>query len=169
MKLSYSKKALIAKPGIICIALLGLSSVYAGDDAIPSNANSGSSSKQVSVTVPPNEVTSYIMKQINAYRTSNNLSPVQVSEETCNFAKIRAQEIATNYSHDGFNARIENGTVPYEYWTKVTENIARAPSYKQVFSLWEHSPPHAANMRADTPYVCVIQNGKYFAYVGMKK
>lgn len=168
MKLSYFKKALVSKSAVMCIALLEVSTIYA-DTSTSNNINSESSSKKTSVSVPPNEVTNYIMRQINAYRVSQNLSPVQVSEETCNFAKIRAQEIATNYSHDGFNARIENGTVPYEYWTKATENIARAPSYKQVFSLWEHSPPHAANMRADTPYVCVIQNGKYFAYVGMKK
>ncbi len=34
--------------------------------------------------------------------------------------------------------------------------------------MWINSPGHAANMEKDTPYVCVVVNGKYFAYEGWK-
>jgi uncharacterized protein YkwD len=122
------------------------------------------------VTTAPatNDVTSYIMKEINAYRASLGLSSVQTNNETCNFARIRAQEIANGFNHDGFNNRKNSHTLPYASWTAITENIAMTPNYKDVEKMWQNSAGHAANMRANTPYVCVMQHGNYFAYEGMK-
>jgi len=108
------------------------------------------------------------MGQINEYRNSLGLSTVQTSTETCNFAKIRAQEISTSFTHDGFTNRKNAGTLPYASWTSITENIAMTSDYKQVETMWQNSAGHAANMRANTPYVCVMQYGNYFAYEGMK-
>jgi uncharacterized protein YkwD len=121
-----------------------------------------------SSTTPTNDVTAYIMKEINAYRSSLGLSAIQTNDETCSFAKIRAQEIATSFTHDGFNNRKIAGTLPYASWTAITENIAMTSNYKDVEKMWENSAGHAANMRANTPYVCVIQYNNYFAYEGMK-
>jgi len=120
------------------------------------------------VSAPTNDVTSYIMNEINAYRTSLGLSRVQTNDETCNFAKIRAQEITTNFNHDGFTNRQKAHTLPYASWSAITENIAMTSNYKDVEKMWQNSPGHAANMRADTPYVCVMQSGNYFAYEGLK-
>lgn len=114
------------------------------------------------------EVTAYIIQEINAYRSSLGLAPVQTNNETCNFAKTRAREISTNFSHDGFNQRQETKTLPYKHWTVITENIAMAYDYKKVEKMWQKSPGHAKNMRADTPYACVMQYGNYFVYVGLK-
>ena len=114
------------------------------------------------------DVTAYIMKEINIYRASLKLKAVQTSDETCDFAKIRAQEITTNFSHDRFRQRVKAGTLPYVHWTVITENIAMTSNYKEVVTMWAHSKGHAKNMQADTPYVCVVRDGKYFAYVGMK-
>lgn len=114
------------------------------------------------------DVTAYIMKEINIYRASLKLKAVQTNDETCDFARIRAQEIVSNLSHDGFNRRAKAGTLPYAHWSVITENIAMTSNYKEVEKMWEASPGHAKNMRADTPYVCVVQHGKYFAYLGMK-
>jgi len=108
------------------------------------------------------------MNQINAYRASQGLSSVQTSDQTCNFASIRAKEISTSFNHDGFNQRISSKTLPYTSWSKVTENIAMTSDYKSVVSMWQNSAGHAANMRAETPYVCVVQNGNYYAYEGMR-
>lgn len=124
----------------------------------------------VAPTTPP-AITSgsgSLIDQVNAYRASQGLGPVQVSTETCNFASTRAQEITTNFSHDGFNSRLSGGTLPYAHWTAVTENIAETANPQSVVQLWINSPEHAANMRADTPYVCIQQNGNYYAYEGMK-
>ena len=113
------------------------------------------------------EVTDYIVKEVNVYRASLKLKPVQTNDETCDFAKIRAAEIATNFSHDGFNRRVKTHTLPYKRWHVITENIAMTSDYKEVEKMWEHSPGHAKNMRDNTDYVCVVQHGKYFAYLGM--
>lgn len=113
------------------------------------------------------EVTAYIIKEINAYRASLKLKPVQINDETCDFAKIRAAEITTNFSHDGFNRRAKAGALPYKHWSVITENIAMTSDYKEVEKMWEHSPGHAKNMRDNTTYVCVVRQGKYFAYLGM--
>lgn len=114
------------------------------------------------------DVKTYIMNAINNYRRSLGLSAVQTSTETCNFAKTRAKEISTNFSHDGFQSRINNHTIPYSTWSLITENIAMTPDYKNVATMWINSPGHAANMQKNTPYVCVEQYGNYYAYEGMK-
>ena len=119
-------------------------------------------------TPATNDAQGYIMNEINKYRASQGLSAVQTSGPTCSFAATRATEIAANFNHDGFNNRISSKTLPYSSWSSVTENIAQTSDYKQVVSMWANSAGHAANMRADTPYVCVVQNGSFFAYEGMK-
>lgn len=110
----------------------------------------------------------FIMNAINAYRAQFNLSPVKTDSYTCDFAKIRAQEISTNFNHDGFNNRINSNTLPYPSYKYVNENIAMTSDYKEVVKLWENSPGHAENMRADTTYVCVEASGNYYAYEGWK-
>jgi uncharacterized protein YkwD len=120
------------------------------------------------VPAPASDAMSFIMTGINNYRSSQGLSSVQTSNETCSFAATRAVEIVSNFSHDGFQNRIDSKTLPYKTWSGITENIAMTSNYKDVVNMWINSPGHAANMRADTPFVCVRQNGNYFAYVGMK-
>ncbi len=110
----------------------------------------------------------YIIQGINAYRAAQGLGAVRTSAETCAFAETRAQEINGSFSHDGFQSRADNKSLPYSSWSGITENIAMTPDYKSVVDMWANSPGHAANMRANTPYVCVRQNGNYFAYEGMK-
>ncbi len=119
-------------------------------------------------TTPTSDVSSYLLKGVNDYRASLGLSQVQSSAQTCSFAKTRAQEIATNFNHDGFYNRVNNHTLPYDHWTRAVENIAEAPDYKEVVTLWKNSPGHAANMRDDTPFVCIEQYGNYYAYEGMR-
>lgn len=114
------------------------------------------------------EKKTYIMNAINAYRKSQGLSPVQTDQHTCNFAKIRAQEITKGFNHDGFSDRINAKSLPYPSYSRVTENIAMTSDYKRVVTLWINSAGHAENMRRDTPYVCVESSGNYYAYEGWK-
>ena len=110
----------------------------------------------------------YIMNAINDYRGTQGLSAVKTDLNTCSFAKIRALEISTNFSHSGFESRIGTHTLPYSGYHFVTENIAMTSNYKNVVSMWINSPGHAANMRADTPFVCVEKYGDYYAYEGLR-
>ena len=110
----------------------------------------------------------FFIDQINEYRNSLGLSPVETNEQTCSFAKTRAQEISTDFSHTGFFKRVNTNTLPYTNYALVTENIAEAPDYQNIVTLWKNSPEHAANMRADTPYVCVENYGNYYVYEGLR-
>lgn len=129
-------------------------------------------STSASPTKPPNQqsedITGYIMNAINDYRRSLGLGPFQTDPYTCSFAKIRAQEISTNFSHEGFTQRLNNHNFPFPEYSYITENIAVTPNYKDVVNLWINSPAHAANMQKDTPFVCVQNYGNYYAYEGWK-
>lgn len=124
--------------------------------------------KPTSTTTSSDPKVTYMMNAINKYRTSLGLSSVKTDSYTCNFAKIRAKEITTDFSHDGFNQRVNNHTLPYPSYSQITENIAMTQDYKQVVQLWINSPGHAENMRQDTPYVCVQYSGNYYAYEGWR-
>lgn len=113
-------------------------------------------------------VHAYIMTEINAYRRSLGLSEIQTDPYTCDFAKVRAIEISTGFDHSGFSSRRANNTLPYPTFTKVTENIARTANYQQVADMWINSPPHAQNLRKDTPFVCAESYGNFYAYEGWK-
>ncbi len=114
------------------------------------------------------EKKAYIMDAINKYRASQGLSSVTTNDVTCSFAKVRAAEITRDFSHKGFQDRINSGTLPYSGYSRITENLAMTSNYKEVVDLWINSPGHAANMRDDTPYVCVEYDGNYYAYEGWK-
>ncbi len=126
------------------------------------------------ITQPPvksptlSDISVYLLNGVNQYRASLGLSPVQSSAQTCAFAATRAQEIASGFNHNGFNDRVANHTIPYSSWSHATENIAQAPNYQEVVTLWKNSPEHAANMRDNTPYVCIEQYESYYAYEGMR-
>lgn len=128
--------------------------------------NYATSTAVPSLTYSSDEKKIYIMQAINQYRMSLGLNSVSTNDATCNFAKIRAQEIASNFSHDGFTQRIQNHTLPYSNYSLVTENIAETANYQEVVAMWKNSPGHAANMRANTPFVCVENYGNYYAYEG---
>lgn len=110
----------------------------------------------------------FMLNAINTYRSKYGLSSVKPDSYTCNFATIRAKEIVTNFSHAGFSQRINNRTIPYPGYSLITENIAMTSNYQNVVNMWVSSAGHAANMRKDTPFVCVAYNGNYFAYEGRK-
>lgn len=126
------------------------------------------SSKPAIQTPALSTVSAYILNGVNQYRTSLGLSTVQSTSETCAFAATRAQEISNGFNHNGFYNRVNNHTLPYTTWSHATENIAEAPNYQEVVTLWKNSPEHAANMRDNTPYVCIEQYGNFYAYEGMR-
>lgn len=113
-------------------------------------------------------VKNYMMAEINSYRKSQGRSEVQTDKYTCAFAKVRAEEIAKNFNHDGFQNRLKSKTLPYPSYAYVTENIAMNSNYKNVVKVWIDSPGHAENMRADTPFVCVEKFGNFYAYEGWR-
>ncbi len=113
-------------------------------------------------------VQEYIMNEINKYRETQGKSRVTTDSYSCDFAKLRAEEVSKNFDHAGFNSRAASHTLPYPPYEYVNENIAMTSDYKRVVDLWRNSPGHAENMRADTPIVCVEAYGDYYAYEGYR-
>jgi len=137
--------------------------------AAPSLApRSNIGSTQAPTVNPENSIEQFLLQAVNDFRRANGLAPAVANSATCSFATTRAQEISTNFSHDGFSTRLNSHTLPYPNYALVTENIAQTGDYKAVVTLWANSPEHAANMRADTPYICIERSGSNFAMEGWK-
>jgi uncharacterized protein YkwD len=117
---------------------------------------------KASAPVVTNSTGDYLLAKVNEYRKSLGLYEVKSDSNTCDFANKRAGEIVGNFNHDGFK------NLPYPSVSKVTENIAMEPSRDDVVNAWINSAPHAENMRADTPFVCIGNSGNYYAYEGWK-
>lgn len=121
------------------------------------------------VPSPPFDSSSlYLLSKVNAFRQKNGKSEVLSNSKTCQLARERAQEIVTNFSHDGFDRRKSENSFPYELYSEITENIAMNSDYKNVVGGWINSPGHRENMLKDTPFVCIVQNGDYFVYEGWR-
>lgn len=114
------------------------------------------------------DVKSYLINAVNNYRASQGLSTVKTDINTCNFAKTRAGEIVSSFNHDGFNNRMSGGGLPYPSFSEVVENIAMNSNYKDVVNQWINSSGHAANMRKNTPFVCIESNGIFYVYEGWR-
>lgn len=109
-----------------------------------------------------------LLNQINDYRRGQGLSSATMNPYVCNFASLRAQEISQEFSHRAFQFRLDGKSFPYPSYSLVTENIAMAEDENVIVNLWINSPSHADNMRRDTPYICVVRHGSYYAYQGWK-
>ncbi len=107
-----------------------------------------------------------LVAEINQFRASRGLPPVQTDPQSCSFANLRASEISTDFSHNGFYNRANNRTLPYSRYRLVTENLAWAPGGLNPVQMWINSPSHAGNMLKNTPFVCVSQHGDHYAYEG---
>lgn len=107
-----------------------------------------------------------LLSQINTFRKENGTAPIEANNTTCSFAQVRANEITTHFSHDGFEQRVTTHTLPYGNYALIVENIAMNPNESDVVSAWINSPGHRANLLANTTYGCVAQNGNYYAYEG---
>ncbi len=112
--------------------------------------------------------TDHILNEINKFRESHGISRVTKENYSCDFANIRARELASSFTHDGFEQRKNNDLLPFPNWSNVTENIAMNSNYLRVIDQWTSSPGHAENILADTPHICVGKYENYFAMIGWK-
>ena len=108
--------------------------------------------------------TSDLLTQVNDFRVSKGLASFTANDETCFFAKLRANEISSNFSHDGFRNRIDSKSLPYSSWSEVAENIAVNPNPEEVVQGWINSPGHNENLSKNVPYGCVSNSGHYYVF-----
>lgn len=105
-----------------------------------------------------------LLTQVNNFRAGKGLAPFSAHSDVCFFANLRAQEITSNFSHDGFNNRVQSNSLPYKSYTSVAENIAMNPNSQNVVQSWIDSPGHNVNLSKDVPYACVVGVGNYYVF-----
>lgn len=87
-----------------------------------------------------------IFNLVNQERVTNGLEKLTLSNELCNIADVRAKEIYSNFSHNGFDAY--SSDIKNDFNTiYVSENIAKwARNASEVMSGWMNSSGHRANI-----------------------
>jgi uncharacterized protein YkwD len=105
-----------------------------------------------------------VLQDINAYRKSKGIPEAAKDPKTCQYADQRSKELLTDFSHAGFTK-----TAKQFYGTGfITENLAMNYTYEEVVREWSMSPTHNKMLLADTPYICVAKEGRYWAMEGWK-
>lgn len=108
----------------------------------------------------------HIFNQVNNFRRSNGLPILDVNRTVCRFAHARAEEITGNFTHDGFQNRIKNNSLPYGTYSLVVENLAVESNSLSVVSRWITSIGHEKNMLQNIRFGCIGENGAYYAFEG---
>jgi uncharacterized protein YkwD len=81
------------------------------------------------------------MDLVNGYRLAHDKQALMTSEYTCGMAIIRAGEIQTDWSHDGFKKHAEDN------WMFEGENLAKDfDNEVDMVDAWIASPSHKKNM-----------------------
>lgn len=141
---------------------------------IPSETPKSSLSQSIGVSISSQasvqikSSSNSLIDQINSFRSSKSMTPVSENTETCAFAKSRANEIVSNFNHDGFTGRVNSNSLPYPTYSSVAENIAMNSDANQVVPNWINSPGHAENLLKEVPFGCVRSNGNYFVFEAWK-
>lgn len=121
---------------------------------------------QISPTLPPIPKDYSYLSAINLYRNGKGLPSLSSEPHTCSFAYQRAQEVASSFSHAGFEQRMASNTFEYPSYSRVVENIALAPPGLDPVFMWIGSETHEENLRAGVQYGCIGQYGNYIVFEG---
>ncbi|WP_445306921.1 CAP domain-containing protein [Microcoleus vaginatus] len=91
-----------------------------------------------------------VNQQINQYRASKKLPPLNIDPRISQIARIHSENMANgkvSFSHDGFEGRAEAITIPYK---SVAENLAYNLGYsdpvRNAVEGWIKSDGHRKNM-----------------------
>jgi len=103
----------------------------------------------------------------NNYRVSNGLNNLTINNELCAVAAERAVEVASNFSHDGFESAIDRHNLQFN---SIGENIASGPltATQLVQWSWDKSPGHRENMLGDWSDGCGGIHDIYAVFVFAK-
>ena len=113
------------------------------------------SRQRVAVSPNINQLEKSVFTQINQYRKSQNLAPLQWDNTIAEQSRIHAQQMAsgkTTFSHDGFKERVEVISQKITY-KSAAENLANNFGYsnpgEKAVEGWINSPGHHKNMVGD--------------------
>jgi uncharacterized protein YkwD len=173
--------------GTFCVlaVVVGVTAIANADVTI--NVPSGQSDRSPSIgenhkstqTPVVNTLELSIHRQINQYRRSHNLPPLEFDPVISAQARIHSQEMAKigTISHEGFNERLESVAETISYQS-AAENVAFNQGYPQPGAIavkgWIESPGHHHNIigRYNATGIGVAQNAKgeyYFTQIFVRK
>lgn len=103
---------------------------------------------------------------INEFRAQQSIEQFVIPDSaSCAFARKRAKDIQTDFSHDGFKGQIKD--FYGDRWKVADENLARNFSTpEQVVTAWTRSPSHRKVLLAQISFLCVAQQGRYWSLEG---
>ena len=122
-------------------------------------------------TKPPITVSS-LTGAVNNYRNSLGMGNLLEHGQLCVFAQTRAAEAVGDFSHAGFQQKIDSGELRSLGYRSIAENLwtasyAAAPS--EITNAWHGSDGHRKNLQGDFNYGCGAWSGNTVAYLFMKK
>jgi uncharacterized protein YkwD len=105
-----------------------------------------------------------LLQTVNTYRKEHGLATLANREDLCVAATTRSQEIARNFSHEGFQQAIQGIN-----YTGVAENIWQGELYnsKRVIEAWNSSLSHQDNLLGNWEWGCgnSKQNSAVFLFL----
>ncbi|MEO6077673.1 MAG: CAP domain-containing protein [Candidatus Andersenbacteria bacterium] len=110
---------------------------------------------------PNSEVS--VLKLLNIYRSAHQLSPVTISNRTCEFANIRAREAEKEWSHAKFIERGQNMKELGEWSENLAQDYYTA---SEVMEAWKESPKHNKILLGSMVYACIERYHDTWALIG---
>lgn len=106
-----------------------------------------------------------ILKDLNTYRATYHLSPLEENSMLCSLAKLRVEQIKTDWSHNNFQGEIDAISNMDGVFH---ENLARSFEPKDVVWAWSMSQAghKEAMLIPDMKYGCIAQSNGYYAFEG---
>ena len=102
-----------------------------------------------------------IFELINEYRRSKGKRELQRSETVCRMTRIRARQIASDYSHNGFKGVIRG------HGGSWCENIAKGyRTARDALRAWIRSSGHNRNLLGDWTEGCARNDGDRWVFIG---
>lgn len=106
-----------------------------------------------------------ILSDLNRYRESYHLAPIEKDERLCKLANIRVEQIQTDWSHKQFQTELDKISTMRGGFH---ENLARTFEPEDVVSAWSMSLAghREAMLIPEMKYGCVVQMGDYYTFEG---
>lgn len=93
---------------------------------------------------------------VNTWRTDNDYASLEKDEFLCEFARVRLNEIESDWSHDGFLEKSKELLFGSKYYS-IGENLytGRINNPEVILNMWLDSPTHKENIAGDYTNSCV--------------
>lgn len=97
-----------------------------------------------------------LLKLVQDWRISQGLPEYKVSEELCQIANVRINEIQSDFSHERFISRYKNRT------TSISENLGKdAYTEDSLLNAWIDSASHLEILKMNYSKSCISTSGTY--------